>query len=190
MEHVGGIMPRKLLTKLLPDRQALRKKLGSKWYVRPFQALLHDPALWHIGRHSSCGALALALFICCLPIPGHMLLAVLGALYWRLNLPIAVAGVWVNNPFTLGPIYYGGYKIGALMLGIRPHHFPDELTLSWLLTELYHIWEPLWLGCVVLGVTLAVLGYILLALAWQLSIRSRWLRRQSLRRLQHTDKKN
>lgn len=178
-------MPRKFLNKLLPDHKALRQRLGDKWYVRPFQGLLHNPALWHATRRTSSGALALALFICCLPIPGHMLLAVLGALYWRLNLPIAVVGVWFNNPFTLGPIYYSGYELGVWLLREQPRHFPLRISLKWLLAEISSIWEPLWLGSVLLGLMLAAIGYLLLESAWQISIRLRWQRRRAARRRTH-----
>ena len=173
-----GVMPRKFLNKLLPDREALYSTLNGKWYARPFQELLHDPVLWHVNRRGSCGALALGLFICCLPIPGHMLLAVLGALYWRLNIPIAVASVWVNNPLTIGPIYYFSYRLGAHLLHQRLHHFPDALSIGWLVSEFSHIWEPLWLGCVIVGSLFAVAGYFGFHIAWQISIRMRWLRRR------------
>lgn len=171
-------MPRKFLNKLMPDRHALHAQLHGKWYMRPFQALLHDPGLWHINRRGSCGAFALGLFICCMPIPGHMLLAVLGALYWRFNLPIAVVSVWANNPLTFGPIYYLSYKFGTLILHLKPHPFPEHMSLHWLLAEFTHIWEPLWLGCILTGLLFALIGYIGLRITWRVSIRRRWNRRQ------------
>lgn len=177
-------MPRKFLNKLMPDRHTLHARLHDKWYMRPFQALLHDPALWHINRHGSSGAFALGLFICCLPIPGHMVLAVLGALYWRFNLPIAVVSVWANNPLTIGAIYYFSYKLGTTILQLKPHPFPEHLSFSWLLSEFRHIWAPLWLGCILMGLLFAFAGYIGLRLAWSVSIRGRWLKRQRERRLQ------
>ncbi|HET7921595.1 MAG TPA: DUF2062 domain-containing protein [Gammaproteobacteria bacterium] len=174
-------MPRKFLKKLMPDRHALHARLHGAWYMRPFQALLHDPALWHINRRGSCGALALGLFICCLPVPGHMLLAVLGALFWRFNLPIAVVSVWANNPLTFGPIYYLGYKIGTLILQLSPHPFPAHMSFHWILAEFRHIWEPLWLGSVLLGMVFAFAGYAALRFTWYVSIRGRWLRRRHAR---------
>lgn len=175
-------MPRKLLNKLMPDHDALHAKLHGKWYMRPFQTLLHDPALWHINRRGSCGAFALGLFICCLPIPGHMLLAVLGALYWRLNMPIAVVSVWANNPLTFGAIYYFSYKLGTTILQIAPHPFPEHMSLGWLISEFKHIWAPLWLGCILLGIVFALVGYAGLRFTWFVSIRGRWTRRRHARR--------
>jgi uncharacterized protein len=173
-------MPRKFLNKLMPNRQKLRQKLSNKWYGGPFRKVLYDPALWHVNRRSSSGAVAIALFICCLPIPGHTPLALLAALYWRLNLPLAAVSVWFNNPFTFGAIYYFSYRLGASLLHIKPLHFHD-LSLNWLLKEFPRIWEPLWLGCIIVGILLALTGYVVLSIAWQLSIRLRWYRRQQTR---------
>ncbi|HVC37808.1 MAG TPA: DUF2062 domain-containing protein, partial [Gammaproteobacteria bacterium] len=152
----------------------------NKWYVRPFRKVLYDPALWHVNRRGSCSAVAIGLFICCLPIPGHTPLALLAALYWRMNLPLAAITVWFNNPFTFGAIYYFSYRLGAALLHLKPHHFHD-LSLSWLLAEFSRIWEPLWLGCIIVGILLALIGYVMLSIAWQLSIRLRWYRRQQAR---------
>lgn len=174
-------MPRKFLNKLMPDRQKLRAKLSTKWYVQPFRELLSDPALWHVNRRGSTTAIAIGLFICCLPIPGHMLLAVLAALYWRLNIPLAVVTVWFNNPLTFGPIYYLNYRVGALLLHVRRHRFPRHLSFDWLFMEFNRIWEPLWLGSIIDGILLALIGYLLFSIVWQISIRTRWRKRQRKR---------
>jgi uncharacterized protein (DUF2062 family) len=164
---------------MLPDQEKLHARLQGKWYMRPFEFLLYDPALWHIGRRGTCRALALGVFIACLPIPGHMILAVLGALYWRMNLPVAVAAVWVNNPLTFGPIWYVGYKLGTWML--NPLHLGEMMHepvgKTWRVPELNHTWhaiEAFLLGCVAEGLILAVIAYIVFDLAWRLSIRGRW----------------
>ncbi|MGH8320689.1 MAG: DUF2062 domain-containing protein [Gammaproteobacteria bacterium] len=170
-------MPRRFLNKFMPDRQKLRQKLDSKWYLRPFRELLYDPALWHINRRGTCGALAMGLFICCLPIPGHTPLAILGALYWRFNLPLAAVTVWFNNPFTMGAIYYICYKLGATLLHVNSLPFPGHFSLDWLFREFSNIWEPLWLGCIIVGLLLSLVGYVALRITWSISIRRRWRRR-------------
>ena len=175
-------MARKFLSKFLPDREAIHARLHGKWYMRPFDLLLHDPALWHIGRRGTCQALALAAFTSCMPIPGHTLLAIFGAIYWRINLPVAIAGVWINNPLTIGPIYFFGYKLGTWLLHTRPRHLPDQMSVEWLIAEFRHIWVPLWVGCVVEGLLFALIAYAILDVAWRLSITGRWKLRQAERR--------
>ncbi|MGA9852313.1 MAG: DUF2062 domain-containing protein [Gammaproteobacteria bacterium] len=173
-------MPRKFLNKFLPGRKKIQK-LSGKWYLRPFKELILDPALWHVNRHGTCAALAMGLFICCLPIPGHTPLAILGAFLWRLNLPLAVAAVWLNNPLTAGAIYYGSYKLGAILLRVRLLPFPHHFSLDWLFAEFSRIWAPLWLGCIIVGILLALVGFVVLSIAWQISIRARWRKRRQER---------
>src|SRR5579864_6645805 len=167
-------MPRKFLNRLLPDQEAIHRRLHGKWYMRPFDLLLHEPALWHVGRRGTAQAMAMGVMICCLPIPGHMLLAVLGALYFRANMPLALAAVWVNNPLTFGPIYYFGYKLGSWLLHHRPHPFPEQLTLIWMWSEIRYIWAPLWLGCLMEGALFALIAYFSMDVAWRVSITRRW----------------
>ncbi len=179
-------MPRKFLSKFLPDREKLHQRLHGKWYMRPFDFLMHDPALWHIGRSGTSKALALGMFICCLPIPGHMVLAVLGSLYFRINMPVAVAAVWVNNPLTIGPIYYVAFKLGKYLLHLL-HAEPDihGMPHEGLMPELaraWHILEPVFLGGVIEGLVFAVVGYAVLDLTWRLSINGRWRLRRKARR--------
>jgi uncharacterized protein len=179
-------MPRKFLNKLIPDREAIYQRLHRKWYMRPFNFLLHEQTLWHAGRHETCRALALGAFICCLPLPGHMLLALLGAFYLRANLPVALAAVWINNPVTFTPIYYVAYKVGSrlLLLPRVTHEAAGPIGKPWMPMELaraWHVLEPLMLGGMVEGLLFATIAYFALDMAWRLSIRSRWKTRQQER---------
>ena len=182
-------MPRKFLNRFLPDQERLHAMLHGKWYMRPFDFLWHDPALWYISRRGTCRALALGAFIACLPVPGHMLLAVLGALYWRINMPVAVAAVWINNPLTFGPIYFVAYKLGKWLLD--PFHLTasdnEVATKVWHTPELSHTWHAIkavLLGCTVEGLVLAVVAYGVFDLAWRLSIHGRW----KLRKMEREDR--
>ena len=180
-------MPRKFLTRYLPDQETLHAKFHGKWYMRPFDYLMHDPALWYISRRGTCRGLALGAFICCLPMPGHSALSVLGSLYLRANMPVAFAAVWINNPLTLGPIYYIAYKIGKHILDVlHLNEVPrGAIEHPWLTPELSKAWqilEPALLGGVIEGMVFAVAAYTAFDLAWRLSIRGRWRRRQKLRR--------
>lgn len=176
-------MPRKFLNRYLPDQETIHRKLHAKWYMRPFDFLWHEPALWHISRRGTCGALALGAFISCLPVPGHMVLAVLGAIYWRVNLPVALAAIWINNPLTIGPIYYTAYRLGRWGLDVlhmlpQPRE-PNATALH--SAELAHTWhavESVLLGGVIEGLLFALMGYFALDMAWRLSIRGRWKLRQ------------
>ncbi|WP_372887063.1 DUF2062 domain-containing protein, partial [Psychrobacter sp.] len=52
------------------------------------------------------------------PLPGQMLLALVGSLIFRANVPMALGLTWITNPLTSLPIFYAGYYIGAKILDV------------------------------------------------------------------------
>ena len=95
-----------------------------------------------------------------------MLCAAVIAIIVRANLWCSVGFVWVSNPVTLGPMMIFAYKLGRYLLGT------DGLTngdLTWkkILHDFTHIWEPLLLGCVVSGIVLGLIGFMIVQLFWK-----------------------
>ena len=93
--------------------------------VLPFQES-HAP-IWHIARGTAIG-----LFIGLTPTVGVQMY--IAALVWgisryvfgfRFNLPIAVAMVWISNPVTFLPMYYG-YLVTGHWIMVNLGH-PDHL---------------------------------------------------------------
>jgi hypothetical protein len=107
------------------------------------------------------------MFIAFIPTPGQMLIAGLASLWLRVNLPLAVAMVWVTNPVTMPPIFYFTYSIGAWLLHSKPLNLHAQLSTEWLLYNLGVIWQPMLLGSLVVGAVLAVLTYLTVSLAWR-----------------------
>jgi hypothetical protein len=159
-------MPRRFFRKIAKKREYLL----NQWYLAPFSHLLHDPRLWSVRRRNVVPAFALGLFITCLPFPGHMLIAALLALALRVNIPVAAVATIANNPLTAGPIYYGAFQLGELLLGLEPRPFDFELSFAWLADGFIYIWQPLLLGCVLVGAMMAFIGYVGLDLLWRWSI--------------------
>ncbi len=113
------------------------------------------------------------------------------------NVPIACAMVWISNPFTMIPLYYGMYWLGVLLLGRREIHFAQfEATVQALIDSIgsgesllesawrgltgmfsvgMHIAVPMWIGGTVLGIAAAVPAY---------AIALRWVRRRRAARAQ------
>jgi uncharacterized protein (DUF2062 family) len=174
-------MPRKFIKRYLPGHQ----QICAHKHLRVFGSLLHDPNLWHLNRRSVAGAFAVGLFTAFIPVPGHMAIAGAGAIAARVNLPIAVALVWVTNPVTIPPLFYLAYKLGARLLDMPPHAFHFEMSLAWLTNELAAIWQPFLFGCLVLGTVSAALGYLMVRTVWRISVLRSWRlrkrRRSSLR---------
>ncbi len=153
--------------------------------MRPFRALLHDPAMWSFTRRGVTRACALGVFVAFLPMPGHMLVAALVAVWWRVNLPVAVATTWISNPITIAPIFYAGYKNGIVLTGLEEIPFAIELSWDWLLNGVAQILEPLWIGSTVLGLAVATLVYSLVNLAWRIYLTYRFRTRRTRRRLRN-----
>lgn len=170
-------MPRTLLNRVLPKRALLREQ----WFLRPFDALLHDPALWATHRKNVLKAFAVGLFTCFLPIPGQTAVAAMVALWLRVNIPVAVAGSWLANPVTSGPLYYTCYRFGAWLLDRPRGEFRVEFSFEWLWSEIGRMWQPLMLGCVVLGVVVTGLSVVVLNQIWIRASRRKFRERRRTR---------
>ena len=168
----------------------IAKKRGyllDQWYLAPFSHLLHDPRLWSVRRRNVVPAFSLGLFITCLPFPGHMLVAALLALAMRVNIPVAAIATLFNNPVTAGPLYYSAFQLGELLLGLEPRPFEFELSFAWLLDGFVYIWQPLLLGCVLVGTIFAIIGYVALDLVWRWSIAGYLAKRRQRTALRKTN---
>lgn len=168
-------MPAKWLRKIAPRPDTLNRHK----YPRYLQGLLDNPNLWYFNRDSVAKGTALGLFIMYIPTLGHMLLAALLAFFFRANVAIAMALVWIVNPITMLPVYGFAYALGAKILGhpLRPHiaHFH-----SW--DVLKEIWEPMLLGCLICGSVLGLVGYCGIQLYWRCAVSRHWRLRRQRRR--------
>jgi uncharacterized protein (DUF2062 family) len=152
---------RRFLKRVTPDRAKLREHK----HLRVFGTLLHEPNLWHLNRRSASGAVALGLFVMYLPPLGQMLLAAAGAILFRVNLPIAVALVWISNPITIPPMFYFAYRVGSGILGTPVTGFDLEFWLQW--RNWLELLAPLTVGSLVCGTVCSVLGYFLVQGVWR-----------------------
>ncbi len=159
-------MPRRFFRKFAFKRDRIHRQ----WYMAPFRHLLEDNRLWTIRRRTVVPACALGVFVSFQPFPGHMLAAILFAVAFRINIPVAALSTLVVNPVTLGPIFYFCYQTGLYLLGVEPQHFEFELSLDWLGYQFLDIWQPLVLGCLLVGAIASLIAFIGLDLLWRASI--------------------
>jgi Uncharacterized protein conserved in bacteria len=138
--------------------------------MRPFRLLLEHPVYWTLNRRNVTRAFALGLLIAFVPIPVHILLATVLALALRLNVPAAIFGTFLTNPLTMVPMYMGAYWVGCHLLDVNIHPIAFTMSWEWLTTQLLPIWKPFLLGCLVLGLSAAILGYAVLGGIWHLSL--------------------
>jgi uncharacterized protein (DUF2062 family) len=167
-------MPRRVFKAISRQRHLWK----DRWFLRPARLLLENPAYWSLNRRNVARAFALGLLLAFVPLPVHMVLAALLALLLRLNIPAAVAGTLIVNPLTAVPLYILAYRVGRTLLSVPPRPFHFELSLHWLATGLVPIWKPFLLGCLVLGVCVALTGYVVLGSLWHMNLVIKYHRRK------------
>jgi uncharacterized protein len=115
-------------------------------------------------------AFGIGLFIAFFPLLGvHTAMALAIAFGFRLSRVAILAGAWMNNPWTIAPMYAAGTLLGCAMLGVSPEGLAE---VDWTpdgngLRELFlHALRPYILPFVVgnlaAGVVCGVAGYFAL----------------------------
>lgn len=172
-----SFMPKKFIKRFAPDHRAIK----NNRYLRIFGRLLHDPNLWHLNRRSVSGAFFWGLFWAMIPMPLQMVAAAASAILFRINLPIAVALVWLTNPLTMPPVFYFNYLVGSWLLQ-KPVAVTDfQASVSWFESVVEQIWEPLLVGSLVCGLIAGVLGYVGMRGFWRWHVVHQFKRRQASR---------
>ena len=167
-------MPRRLLKKVTPHPTTLQ----SRWYLRLFGSRVTDPGLWSLQRRSVTSAFGLGLAICFVPLPIHLPLAVLVAIARRINVPTIVGTVFLVNPFTVVPVFYTAYRVGAAVLREPVVRFRFQLSFKWLQYGLGPVWEPFLVGCLICSAVVGLAGWVSLELLWRSRVKNRYRMRR------------
>lgn len=119
--------------------------------------------------HRIALSFAIGVFLAFFPIYGtHTALALLAAYVFRVSRAPALLGIWVNNPWTIIPMYMTGTILGCEMLGVSASELSS---LDWhqavhsfhgLLDTLRPYLWPFLVGNTVLGLLAAVIAYVAL----------------------------
>lgn len=143
-----------------------RKHLKGGRLHRLLGERLFAPHLWVPSRRTIAGGLALGLFIGFTPTMGaQIIMAGVAAYFLKVNIPMALAGSLVTNPFTAAIIYPLEYKLGVWLVGVPQ---PDELEgYTGMLRNFARYAKPLWAGSLVTGSIAAALAYALVTLLWK-----------------------
>lgn len=172
-------MPKKFIKRLMPDHQTIK----TNKHLQIFGDLLHNPNLWHLNRHSIAKAFAVGLFFAFIPVPFQMVLAAGMAIIVHSNLPLSIALVWITNPLTMPAIFYFCYVVGTWILGGEEQAFVFEASWQWVVDSLSTIGPAFLLGCGVLAVFFAVLGYFFIHLLWRYNVSKDWKKRTTSRKV-------
>lgn len=110
----GKPVPKNRLKEMLPTPEKILESRSLK-LLAPH---LIDPRLWQFNRHSLNKAVYIGVLSAFFPLPGQMLLALIGALIFRANVPMALGLTWITNPVTTLPVFYAAYYVGAKILDV------------------------------------------------------------------------
>jgi uncharacterized protein (DUF2062 family) len=166
-------MPRLLFRKITPRRETLR----NHWALKPFSRFFGDPRLWSLQRRTVTPAFGAGLAISFIPLPIHLPLAVLVAIFCRIHVPTIIVSLFVINPVTIVPAYYLAYRIGVIVTGASEKPFQFELSWEWVQHGLGPMWKPFLVGCGITGALVGLLVYALLDVLWRYNTRKRYRER-------------
>src|SRR5262249_24879745 len=103
------------------------------------------------------------------------------AIVTRCNLPLAVALVWVNNPLTMGPVFFFAYKLGAWLLDTELQVQEVHISMQWLGERFSEIWRPPLLRSLVCGWVSGMTAYFIVRVGWRISVARRWRKSRRVR---------
>ena len=173
---------RNLFKRYIPHKESI----ASNSIIRLFDEYLHDPNIWHIHRRSSAGGAAIGVFCAFIPIPIQTLSAAALAILFRMNLPIAILFSFLANPITVPFIFFYSYKLGSILFGLEENQITNIIPentaiIEWFNTIFLNIWEPLLIGCLILGLISSSITYFLIRLIWRIGAVVKWGNRHKLK---------
>lgn len=165
----------------IPTREAIE----TNRYLRPVAHRILAPALWRFTRRSVPRGVALGVFTGILFPFAHMLLAALGALPVKANVPVAVGTTLLHNPVTTVPLFWSAYEIGHWVLRLdrtvpgAPIASNVKANAGWLHWLVANGGPATIVGLVIMAVVLACVGYFLAAFVWRIRISRKWRARSA-----------
>ena len=120
-------------------------------------------------RKAISRGLLVGLFWGFIPMPFQMGGVLLTTPLFKFNVPLALATVWLSNPFTYPPLWYAEYLVGNLILG-RDGLDNIELTMDWFQNHWDDIVLPLYVGTAFFSIVVSYLIYLLVNWLWKRSV--------------------
>jgi len=149
-------------------RKTLKKTTKSQKLKAFIQKSKIPPEFLASTRKMITRGVTLGLFIAFIPMPMQMAAVLLFMPFFRFNVPIAIAMVWITNPFTMPPIYVVEYYTGSFFLGTEITDV--QMTLGWFSDNIDDIFIPLYTGAMFYSITSSFIAYWLVNHFWKASV--------------------
>lgn len=179
-------MVKKHLKSWLPNQNALPDNAA----FRLIKSYLLQPTLWHFNCLFVARGVAIGLFVAFIPVPFQMLIATLLTIYFRANLPCALAMTWITNPITFLPINFFIYEVGKWIMQSPDQPLNSQfIDITWNFTDwernirALFIWvksvgRPFLIGLPVVAAGSAILGYFAINFLWRVLVIIQWKKRK------------
>ncbi len=128
-----------------------------------YRKLLKQIISLNDSPHKIALSFAVGVYISISPFFGfHTILAILLSVLFRLNKIATIAGSWMNNPWTLAPVYYIDFKLGSFFLGNHVKFNIKPFTFEHYLNGGKDVFFDIFVGSVIFGIFVSVVTYFFL----------------------------
>lgn len=175
---------KKFVSKWLPAPETIHSSRLLRW----LGPLLHRPWLWQFNRRTVPKSVAIGVFWGFLVPVLQSIGAVVCAILFRGNIPVAVFSTLISNPFTYAPIFILAYQLGTLILGqaIDPASLaamegavlPMEPASLFNWHSIGDVAKPMFLGLFIFAVIGAIVSYFFTIALWRIAVSVRLSRKQ------------
>lgn len=165
----------------LKQRQLKRRMHGGRLHAILGRNVFHRK-VWRSDKRAIAGGLAVGLFMAFAPtIPFQMLLAAAAAIYFKVNLPLALAACWATNPLTIVPIYMAARELGKALLTRNEHiaAFVDLFVPEGQAGLFIRGSIDLTCGSLIFATLAAAAGYLAIQLLWLVMMRLSAVRKRT-----------
>ena len=168
-------------------RKFFRRMGSEKGKLDTFLEKYNLPrAYFNINRKMITKGVWVGLFWAFIPMPMQMLAVVATTPFIRFNVPVAIAMVWLSNPFTMPPMYYIEYLTGNFILG--KENLPDiALTVEWFSENMGNIFVPLYVGAAFYSIVVSYVVYFIVNWLWIHSVKTELSERAEKRQTKEKD---
>ena len=150
----------------------IRKTLKKTTKSEKLKAFIQKSKIPHEflapSRRMITRGVVLGLFIAFIPMPMQMAAVLLFMPFFKFNVPIAIAMVWITNPITMPFIYVVEYYTGSFFLGMEIGEV--HMSLEWFTDNIDDIFIPLYAGAIFYSITFASSAYWLVHHFWKSSV--------------------
>jgi len=130
-----------------------RESLEKNPFFKRFSHIIFKEDYWHLSKETVAKGLALGAFFAFVTPIAQIPLAIVFTVLLRANIPAGILATFINTPLTFGPVYYGAYLLGSILIPVE--NLEDKT-------------QAVMLGALMMGVSAAILAYILTILFWEI----------------------